>query len=135
MPTELVFDDIRNYFWYTIEKTRPTYDPAHESYQQFMVRDQQWIDGLASIPVQDTINALCDVMEGAHFITSENMPHQLYQRLSKEVSADGLRQWELDRDTPITALERVWREQYWNAYWEAVDDLQGDERRLADRRF
>jgi hypothetical protein len=132
-----VWEDFRNLFWSTIEKTAPVFRPDGDvDYGEFLKQREAWeaditpMSVLAAKAFWDAFNAV-----GWMDVSINGIP-DLMERLQMEATAEGLRVWKLSKDTPLEALGRAWTERYWQEHWNQVGSVEGNEAfDIAQREF
>ena len=135
-PKRLVWEDLRDLFWATIEKTAPVFRSDGDlSYGDYLKDYEKWsvdigpMSVLAAKAFWDTFNSI-----GWMDPTINGIP-DILERLQLEASADGLRVWKLSRDTALEALARVWTEKYWQEHWFRMEGKEGIDFEIAQREF
>jgi GGDEF domain-containing protein len=137
-PVNLIKKDIRNYWWKKVTSSRPSWNP-NEDYATYQERMAVWE---RNFPVYTPIFV-------KHFIRSPQITSYmgnldtdqplnldaLVKDLVAETSVAGYEAWKLENDDIFTALNTVWKENYWNPYWDAVGPYKDEQRDLLEMRF
>jgi len=152
-PTSLIEEHVRDMLYWAVKETRPKYDKENESYTEYAMRLEEW-EELFPI-LMDAIGdpfmlEVYDYATGGRGITPEIMQQilggeftaggdrmiavgDMIAMVMKDASFENYSEWLKDQDTILDALNNVWREQYWDTYWSAVDGLSSEDRLLAER--
>ena len=135
-PKRLVWEDMRNLFWATIEKTAPVYRPDGDmSYGDFLKVKEAWQNDIGQMSIL-AAKAFWDTFNAINWIHPEiNGLPNLLEMLQVEASPDGYRKWQLDRDTALDALARAWTEKYWQEHWNRAGGKEGMDFEIAQREF
>lgn len=152
-PTDMIEEHVRDMLYWAVKETRPKYNREEMTYSEYELKLLEWEENfpiLLSVLSEPFKLEVYDYATGGRGITPEIMQ----QILDGEFTAGGDRMievgdmvarvmtganyedyagWLKDQDTILDALNEAWRTTYWNTYWEAVDNLSGDDRVLAER--
>jgi hypothetical protein len=133
-PKRLVWEDLRNLYWNTIEHTKPRYAEGMD-YGVYLEAVDEWtkyiqpMSSIAALEFWNEFNAI-EWMD-----PTMNSIEDITDRLAEESTAENYRQWLLDKDTPLDALARAWTEKYWQTHWEAVGGASGLDFQIAQQEF
>ncbi len=134
-PKRLVWQDIINLYWSTVEKTRPVFREESEEYGDFLPRLEEWKLSFGAMSIL-AAKAFWDEFNAIEWIHPEiNGLPDLVERLLGESTPDGYRRWKLSKDTALGALARAWTENYWSEHGARTADQEGLDWEIAQREF
>jgi len=134
-PISLVERDLRDQWWYLVKSTMPEYNMDFKEYTKKM---QDWE---ASLPMHGELlgktyyGFYMEMYSKFSEDQVKNMNKNLIADLIKETTQEGYKKYRLENDTIVDAANEAWRVNYWDKYWDAVEGLSGDRRRLAELEF
>jgi hypothetical protein len=121
-PKRLVWEDLRNLFWRSVEQTKPNYDLLGEDYSVYLEKLNEWTKGIAPMAAIATMSFWNEFSKINWIHPEINSIEDLSDRLAEESTPEGYRQWLLDQDSPLEAMGRMWTEKYWQEHWAATAD-------------
>lgn len=110
-----------------ILSTKPQWDRENETYPEYKERVAVWEREIPDIAA----TTLPHFQRDATTLPAD----AVWPDLLAISNVDFLNRWDLENDTPLDALNRVWEDNYWDAYWETVEGLSGYQRDLAEMKF
>ncbi len=114
--------------WYGILlSTKPSWDRDSESYPEYKERVAQWERDLPMIAEQTLPHFQRDL--------TTLPPDAVWPDLLSISNKEAMNVWDLENDSALDALNRVWDDNYWTAFWETVEGKTGYERDLAEMKF
>ena len=138
-PISLIEEHMTGEWWRTIKSTYPRY-VKNETWTQYELRVAAWKDGLAKqaellSPIFQ-LNFNWNVFEG-EIDTEERLSKvdNIMKKLVDQTNAEGYEQWQLKNDSVIDAIWNAYETLYLQPYFDAVKDLSGNERSLAEIQF
>jgi hypothetical protein len=139
-PVELIQKDIANDWFRHLKSTKPNWNmDAGESYEEYQQRVMEWETNLPKIAaihmrayarrrdLNETFNAL---HEDQQFNTATFLSELV--ALSDKA---GLETYEKENDDIFDALNKAWKDTYWDTYWNSVIGKDGYEVDLAEQNF
>ncbi len=139
-PVTLLEKDMRNVWWKRLTAARPGWwGEDVETYAEYEARLKQWEQDLPTVAKIYAIRFKRDpqvrsIME--HLDTDQPIDlDKLAATLISESTIDNYNLWKLENDDVFTALNTVWKENYWDKYWDTVGDLSSTERDIAEEKF
>jgi len=136
-PEQLVYEDFRSLWWYTLLDGAPSWDPErYESYDNFQQDYQRWLDRLPAIAAPMMREMQTRFAEANFMNAALNRPEDLGLRLVAETNAAGLEQWRIENDDIHSAINYVWVHNFQERYYEEVGKATTSEgRELLERNF
>lgn len=136
-PEQLVFEDFRNLWWYTLLDSAPHWDPErYESYDNFQQDYQAWLERLPEIATPMMREMQTKFAEAGFMNAEMNRPEDISIRLIGETNAQGLEAWRIEQDDVYEALNYVWVHNYQEPYYDAMGRAtNSDARQLIERNF
>lgn len=135
-PTVLLEQHFIDLWWQQISSTRPQWNEDEQTYDEWQLSILEWEENLPALAQSLKPLYLRGIGMMYHDqFTDEKHPGLLAPRITEETTAEGYREWQRNRDTPIDALNEAWKILYWDEFWKAVEDLSGSERQLAEYNF
>lgn len=130
-PDDMVRDHLTDTWMRMLNSTRPQFRADSETWLDYQARVAQWeseLPEIASTVWTTFVNRAR--REGAdQFVAASG---HLFPNMAQAAT---LNHWDLANDDAYDALNRVWRDNYWNGYWALVNGLGGYEREIAERAF
>ncbi|NOR90095.1 MAG: hypothetical protein GQ524_07550, partial [Anaerolineales bacterium] len=114
--------------WYGIlYATKPNWDKDSETYPEYQQRVAKWKQDLPMIAEQTLPHFQRDLT---------TLPYDaVWPDLLAISTGTYMDKWDLDNDSAVDALNRVWDDNYWSAFWDEVGHLDGYERDIAEMKF
>ena len=114
--------------WYGILlSTKPSWDRDSETYPEYKERVAQWERDLPMIAEQTLPHFQRDL--------TTLPPDAVWPDLLSISNKEAMNVWDLENDSALDALNRVWDDQYWTTFWETVEGKTGYDRDLAEMKF
>jgi hypothetical protein len=108
--------------------TKPSWNRDDgESYIEYKERVAQWERDLPMIGAQTLPHFQRDL--------TTLPPDAVWPDLLSISTKEAMNVWDLENDSVLDALNRVWDDKYWTEFWSAVEGKTGYDRDLAEMRF
>ena len=133
-PKRLVYQDIRNLMWRTTEQAKPPFIEG-EDYGEYLQQIEDWTQSLDKMALLGGIAFWNKFSEIEWMDPEMNSIEDLTDRLVEEFTPEGYRQWQLDGDTPLDAMTRMWQENYWQKYYDKIGDAEGLDFPIREQEF
>ena len=120
-----------------INETKPQLETG-ESYADYQGRIDAWKDDIQSKMVlirPILILNISQLMNGTKDEDKQKSLVNMVDRITKKMNYATVEEYTLKNDSVLQAIDNVWYENYFSAFWDAMGDLTGDARDLAEREF
>jgi len=127
---------IQDHFLYEwnalIKKSEPRWDPEAETYLEYTARRDVWLNELPNL-TEGIVRVMNVVLQG--YGLDAPTKEELLNRVREITNKEGFEKYRLENDMAWEAVDAAWEALRWTPYWEAVENLSGAERELAQREY
>ena len=135
-PVSLIEKELRNDWWFILRSTMPTYEVEKETFTDYEAKVAAW---KLDLPKQAELLGKYYEETVTYRVGALSTEQQakfnknIIKSLISETSGAGYDTYRLENDSVWDAANEVWKTNYWNKYWDALEGLDGQERKYAEK--